>query len=64
MIGPNNSECHDSLCINKILSQENRIARNFTEKMSTGRPRQDIDVEIEFDEPYLHVPFPEPNWRG
>ncbi|HPQ55945.1 MAG TPA: AAA family ATPase [Bacteroidales bacterium] len=60
LIGPNNSGKSNILwCINKILSQENPLNEIFTEKdVYRQDPARDIDVEIEFDEPYLHVPFP------
>jgi len=59
-IGPNNSGKSNILwCINKILSQECPVDEIFTEKdVYRQDPARDIDVEIEFDEPYLHVPFP------
>jgi len=60
LIGPNNSGKSNILwCINKILSQECPVDEIFTEKdVYRQDPARDIDVEIEFDEPYLHVPFP------
>lgn len=59
-IGPNNSGKSNILwCINKILSQECPVDEIFTEKdVYRQDSARDIDVEIEFDEPYLHVPFP------
>lgn len=65
-IGPNNSGKSNILwCINKILSQECPVDEIFTEKdVYRQDPARDIDVEIEFDEPYLHVPFPEQTLPG
>ncbi|HRW95316.1 MAG TPA: AAA family ATPase [Bacteroidales bacterium] len=59
-IGPNNSGKSNILwCINKILSREYPIDEIFTEKdVYRQDPARNIDVEIEFDQPYLHVPFP------
>ena len=58
-IGPNNSGKSNILwCINKILGNENSTADIFTEKdVYQQDPKRDIDVEIEFDEPFVYEPF-------
>ncbi|MBP6867535.1 MAG: AAA family ATPase [Bacteroidales bacterium] len=59
LIGPNNSGKSNILwCINKILGQENSLPGIFSEKdVYRQDPERDIDVEIEFDQPFEHFPF-------
>ncbi|HOG25998.1 MAG TPA: AAA family ATPase [Bacteroidales bacterium] len=59
LIGPNNSGKSNILwCINKILGQENSLPDIFTEKdVYQQDPERDIDAEIEFDQPFEHIPF-------
>lgn len=59
LIGPNNSGKSNILwCINKILGQENSLPGVFTEKdVYCQDPERNIDVEIEFDQPFEHIPF-------
>ncbi|HOT53974.1 MAG TPA: AAA family ATPase, partial [Bacteroidales bacterium] len=59
LIGPNNSGKSNILwCINKILGQETSLPGIFTEKdVYRQDPKRNIDVEIEFDQPFEYVPF-------
>jgi putative ATP-dependent endonuclease of OLD family len=59
LIGPNNSGKSNILwCINKILGQETPLSEIFTEKdVYQQDPNRNIDVEIEFDEPFVFEPF-------
>lgn len=59
MIGPNNSGKSNILwCINKLLGQETNQNEIFSEKdVYQQDPNRNIDVEIEFNRPFEHIPF-------